>query len=134
MRPTLSTPQSNTVGLPAYSTDGIGPGVNNATQVKDSKAVGAKKSTSFFGKIFASKTAEEWNEANDELMFQRWGSSEGVTYQMVQRYWLSQRIAAHWQNLYNTSPKSFAKYLKKGYMEPIPTAVSELAVLRPLRS
>lgn len=121
MRPTLRSQPAGDIGLPAYSTDGVG--ANAAGETSDSKTPVTKRSSSFFGRMFSSRTEEEWNEKNDELMYQRWGSSDSLNYKMVQRYWLSQRVSDHWQTMYKKNPRQFAKYLNKGYMEPIPTEV-----------
>lgn len=79
-----------------------------------------KARKSFLVKLLTPATPEELAERVDDLMYKRWGASDSITYQMVQNYWTSQRIEGHWQNLYKTKPRQFIKYMKKGYMEPIP--------------
>lgn len=80
-----------------------------------------KRNESFLEKMFARKSPEEVRESANDAMYKRWGPSESLTYGMVQRYWQSQRIDGHWHTLYQTQPRKFIKYMKKGYMEPIPT-------------
>ena len=75
---------------------------------------------SFLANVFSVKSSLEQVQQNDELITQRWGSPNHEVYRMVQRYWKSQRITEHWLHLYQHDPKKFKKYMKKGYMEPIP--------------
>lgn len=119
-RPTL---RDQPIGaLPEYPLDTKDAG---PTQANDKvRPTVSKRNSSILGRMFSTKTPEEWMEKNDELMFQRWGSSDSLTYQMVLRYWTAQRIEQHWRDLYKQYPKQFAKYLAKGYMEPIPTEAS----------
>lgn len=104
-------------GNPAY-TPGTEKGLahNRDTQEHAVKT----KDKSFLARIFVPKTSAELIARNDQLMHERWGPSHGSTYDMVQRYWNSQRTGEHWRNLYQNEPKNFMKYLKKGYLEPIP--------------
>ena len=93
--------------------------VPDQLQGQDVKVV--TKDKSFLARLFVPKTAEEVTQKNDQLMYERWGLNTGLTYEMVQRYWTSQRVGEHWRDLYQHQPRKFMKYLKKGYMEPIPT-------------
>lgn len=118
LRPTLRDEPTGAPLLPGY------PSETHAASNEKQRPEMAKRNSTFLGRLFSSRTIEDWMERNDELMFQRWGSSESLTYQMVLRYWAAQRIEGHWRNLYKLQPKKFAKYLAKGYMEPIPTEVN----------
>ena len=40
---------------------------------------------------------------------------------LVTRYWIDTRMQEHWEDMKLKSPRKFIHYLKKGYMEPIPT-------------
>ncbi|KAK9357506.1 hypothetical protein V1504DRAFT_414163 [Lipomyces starkeyi] len=66
------------------------------------------------------KTQEALARA-DDLMLRRWGSPGSPTYELVMRYWVSTRMQQHWEYLRAQHPRRFKRYIKKGYMEPIPT-------------
>ena len=69
-----------------------------------------------------SKTKEQKvAEKVDNIICQRWGPPGNSTMEMVSRYWHATRMEQHWEYLRLHHPKEFQKYLKKGYMEPIPT-------------
>lgn len=55
-------------------------------------------------------------------MRQRWGPLGNPRSDMVLRYWQATRMQQHWEYLRTQHPRQFKKYMKKGYMEPIPTA------------
>lgn len=52
-------------------------------------------------------------------MVQRWPDS--FRFKMVMRYWMATRMQQHWEYFLAHHPKKFSHYMKKGYMEPIPT-------------
>jgi hypothetical protein len=66
--------------------------------------------------------AQERIARASELMQQRWGPPGSPVYEMVMRYMKATRMTAYWEMLGEQHPREFAKYLDKGYMEPIPTA------------
>ncbi|MCJ1296096.1 hypothetical protein MMC34_007661 [Xylographa carneopallida] len=59
----------------------------------------------------------------DGLMSDRWGPPGSQRREMVARYWAATRMFDHWMFLHGQHPRQFRKYLEKGYMEPIPTAM-----------
>ncbi|MCJ1382281.1 hypothetical protein MMC17_005394 [Xylographa soralifera] len=70
----------------------------------------------------------------DSLMSDRWGPPGSQRREMVARYWTATRMFHHWMFLHGQHPRQFRKYLEKGYMEPITTAMvrtRELAYLYP---
>ena len=58
----------------------------------------------------------------NDLVRRRWGPSDSPTSEIVRRYWMATRMEQHWEYLRTQDPKQFKKYLKKGYMEPIPVS------------
>ncbi|KAK9235092.1 hypothetical protein V1525DRAFT_410946 [Lipomyces kononenkoae] len=65
----------------------------------------------------------------DDLMYRRWGAPGSPTHELVMRYWVSTRMQQHWWNLHAEQPAQFRKYIKSGYMEPIPTKWIKTRVL-----
>ena len=57
----------------------------------------------------------------EDLIHQAWGTPRSPTQELVMRYWISTRMQEHWEYLKVHHPWEFKRYLKKGYMEPIPT-------------
>ena len=73
------------------------------------------------GKTKEEKIQETVTHVNG-LVLQRWGPSDSPTSEIVRRYWMATRMEQHWEYLRTQDPKQFKKYLKKGYMEPIPVS------------
>ena len=73
------------------------------------------------GKTKEEKIQESVTNVNG-LVRQRWGPSDSPTSEIVRRYWMATRMEQHWEYLRTQDPKQFKKYLKKGYMEPIPVS------------
>ncbi|CAF1462368.1 unnamed protein product, partial [Didymodactylos carnosus] len=74
-----------------------------------------KRSTSIF-----SRWIKRGENELDSLMQKSWGAPGTPTRELVMRYWIATRTKDHWESLYKNSPHEFKKYLRKGYMEPIP--------------
>ena len=73
------------------------------------------------GKTKEEKIQETVTNVNG-LVRQRWGPPDSPTSEIVRRYWKATRMEEHWEYLRTQDPKQFKKYLKKGYMEPIPVS------------
>ena len=73
------------------------------------------------GKTKEEKLQETVTNVND-LVRRRWGPPDSPTSEIVIRYWMATRMGQHWEYLRTQDPKQFKKYLKKGYMEPIPVS------------
>ena len=71
------------------------------------------------GKTKEEKIQETVTNVNG-LVRQRWGPPDSPTLEIVRRYWMATRMEQHWEYLRTQDPKQFRKYLKKGYMEPVP--------------
>ena len=90
----------------------------------ETPSTGSRKFSIFrFG---GSKTKEEKIQETvtnvNSLVQQRWGPSDSPTSEIVRRYWMATRMEQHWEYLRIQDLKQFKKYLKKGYMEPIPVS------------
>ena len=90
----------------------------------ETPSTGSRRSSIFrFG---GGKTKEEKLQETvtnvSGLVRQRWGPSDSPTLEIVRRYWRATRMEQHWEYLRTQDPKQFKKYLKKGYMEPIPVS------------
>ncbi|OZJ03676.1 hypothetical protein BZG36_03533 [Bifiguratus adelaidae] len=86
-----------------------------------------------YSKTNADKIQERLANA-EALMRRRWGTPESPVYEMAMRYHLATRMKEHWQYLAEYHPRTFQRYLSRGYMEPIPTLwvqTRELAYLYP---
>ena len=87
-------------------------------------STGSRKFSMFrfgVGKTKEEKIQETVTNVNG-LMRQRWGPPDSPTSEIVRRYWKATRMVQHWEYLRTQDPKQFKKYLKKGYMEPIPVS------------